>query len=323
VDVDNRTPFATRLLRFQRPPESMLGVLVVKATFERAAGGHFVPSGEQVPFIDDRLETPFGMFHGDTYTHKDGVDLCVLGTLRTTRPVKSAIVGLALDAFQHELQVFGDRKWSRSGSTLVPSDAEPFTEMSIAYSRAYGGTTEHDGESVTWTDNPTGRGHYLSENGAIGQPLPNIEPGRGPFVREWSERPDVAGWGPYPRYWGMRAREGMDPPKGPDALPLPRVKPRLNNNAHPALVVPRVEPGSTLLVRGMRSREIRFDLPLVRPLAVVEVGDGVTEAHGRLDGVFAWLDADRLTLSHRIHFNYRFQKGERRIVRLLDSSQRK
>jgi len=110
--------------------------------------------------------------------------------------------------------------------------------MPLAYARAYGGVTVHDYETATWPDNPIGQGYYLSSEAAEGQPLPNIEPAEGPQIRQWNDQPQVAGWGPYPCFWGMRAREGIELPEKPEAGAVGRIKARLNNQAHSSLIVP-------------------------------------------------------------------------------------
>src|SRR5436190_866640 len=72
---------------------------------------------------------------------------------------------------------------------LVASAPEPFSELPLAYSRAYGGKAEFNFEPVAWPDNPDGIGYYLSRDQAMNQPLPNIEPGNGPFIRTWEDQP--------------------------------------------------------------------------------------------------------------------------------------
>lgn len=316
--LDNETPFAARILRFQPGEEAdVQATVVVKATFERDRSGRWLPAGEQVPIVDDKLDTPFGSFHTDCFVRKEGVDICVLGSVRLSRPSRAAQVVLNIGRLAHALTVFGDRKWIRAGAGLIPSGPAFFEEMPLAYTRAYGGVTEHDYETQVWPDNPVGRGYYLSPERAEQNPLPNIEPANGPQVRQWSDQPQVAGWGPYPCFWGIRAREGVEPPPKMQAGSVGRIKARLNNQAHPSLIVPALAEDAEIRIRGMRPEDLIYPLPRFSPQVEVRLGDQTTTAAGTLDGVFLWVDGGRATLTRRIHFTYPYIKGQPRRARLV------
>jgi hypothetical protein len=121
MDLQNETPFAARMLRFQPSEDAEVqATLIVKATFERDESGRWSPSSEQVPIVDGQLETPFGVFHTDCFVRKEGVDVCVLGTVQAARPSKTVQLSLTAGAHSSALTVFGDRKWVRSGGRLVP-----------------------------------------------------------------------------------------------------------------------------------------------------------------------------------------------------------
>jgi len=321
MDLDNDTPFAARLLWAQLAEDAdVQATLVVKATFERAGDRGWVPVGGQVPIIDDRLDTPFGTFHGDGFVRKDGVDVCVLGTIRPQAPVRSQALALAIDGrTAQELIAFGDRRWVRAGGRLVPSSPEPFSEMPLGYSRAYGGATEHDYETMVWPDNPVGRGYYLSDAAAENHLLPNIEAKAGPHVAEWTDQPVAAGWGPYPCYWGIRAREGVEPPEKPRPGEFGKIKARLNNNAHPALILPALRDDAEIRVRGMRKQELTFVLPRFAPEVEIQLGDTRRiETTSTLDGVFLWTDIEHVTLTRRVQFTYPYNRGQVRRARLRD-----
>ena len=321
MDLVNETPFAARLLGVRRSEEANIQAsLIVKATFERDAPTSWVPAKEQVPIIDDRLDTPYGVFHTDCFVRKDGVDVCVLGTIRPATPSRAVQLMVSVGSHSSELTVFGDRRWVRSSGRLAPSVPETFAEMPLGYTHAYGGTTVHDYETAVWADNPVGRGYYLSPEAAAGNPLPNIEATAGPQVRDWSDQPTCAGWGPYPLFWGIRAREGVDPPEKLEPGKVGRIKARLNNNAHPSLVVAKLDGGEEIRIRGMRPQEVVLALPRFSPELEVRLGEQtVTHATSALDGVFVWLDADRVTLTRRIQFDYAYNKGEPRGARLVDA----
>jgi hypothetical protein len=325
MDLSNETPFVARLLRYQPAEDAPVqATIVVKGTFqvEGQSGARWSPAAEQMPIVDDKLETTFGMFHTDGFVRKDGVDVCVLGTVQTARPVRGTQLTLTVGRRSAELSVLGDRRWVRSGGRLVPSDPTYFQEMPLAYTHAYGGKTEHDYETVVFVDNPVGRGFYLSPERAEGQPLPNLEEGRGSRIQAWNDQVSVAGWGPYPMFWGIRAREGVEL-TGKQALSdMARLKVRANNNAHPALVLPELPVGSEIRMRGMRSTELVYSIPPFTPVAEVRYGDTVIEARGAVDGAFIWVDAGRMTLTARLHFSYPYNKGELRGARLMQAAAR-
>ncbi|MEA2695827.1 MAG: hypothetical protein QOI66_98 [Myxococcales bacterium] len=292
--------------------------LVVKGTFEQDSDRRWRPIAEQIPILDDRLETPFGIFHGENFTRKDGVDLCVMGTVRPARPMRGTQVRIAVGAHRKALTVFGDRRWARAGSQLVPSAPQDFVEMPLAYSRAYGGATVHDYENVVWPDNPVGRGYYLSEAAADGKPLPNVELADGPQVRAWSDQPTVAGWAPYPCFWGLRAREGVKPPDAIGAASIGQLKPRLNNNAHPELILPKLDDDTEIRIAGLQAVELVYQPPpFIFRLEVEVAAQIIAEPPATVDGVFIWTDLGRITLTARAHFNYSYNRGEIRKARLL------
>jgi len=319
VDLDNQTPFAARLLRFRRDETSPVdGTLVVKATFRQDDLGRWVPADEQLPFADEPLETVFGIFHGDGFVKKDGVDVCVLGTLRPGRALRATEVRLSVGGRSSTLVVYGDRRWMRSArGPLVASSPELFTEMPLSYDRAYGGKTEYDYEQMIWPDNPVGRGYYLTEETALGQPLPNIETAAVPAVSQWSDQPGVAGWGPYPCFWGIRSREGVKPPERPEAGDFGTITPRLNNHAHPELILPMLSEDAEITIKGMRAEVLTYLVPRLPVRLDVTCGGAViAQPVPGIDGVFIFTDEGLVTVTARAPFTYPYNKGEVRGARL-------
>lgn len=314
--LENETPYAARLIQLELGDNRLHAAVIVKATFVWDEHGRARPAVEQMPIVDEQLATSFGIFHSDLFLQKQGVDLCVLGTLRRSQPQHTAQVRVSTSTHRHTITVFGDRNWLPSGSSLVASKPRPFTEMPLSYARAYGGTTKYDYETAVCTDNPSGIGYYLSEETAVGGPLPNIEAEDGPYIRQWQDQPRPAGIGPYPQLWGLRAREGVQlPTNESDSL---RVLPRLYNNAHPSLVLSTIEEREAIRIDGLRDQPIVVELPAFEPIVEVSVGGRVSEANGKLDGVFVWVDCGHVTLTKRIHFEYELYKEQQRVARLRE-----
>ncbi|HVT09342.1 MAG TPA: DUF2169 domain-containing protein [Polyangia bacterium] len=318
MELANQTPFPARLLRFQRAEDALVdGGLILKATFQKDEAGRWIPTAEQLPLVGEPLSTAFGVFHSENFLRKDGVDLCVLGTVRAPRPRRGAEVCVSVGARRSTLMVYGERRWLRSGrGGLVASGPEPFEEMPISYHRAYGGKTVYDYEEISWPDNPVGRGYYLSEEAAEGQPLANIEKADAPPVRSWSDQPPVSGWGPYPCFWGLRAREAVKPDRA-NPSDLPTISRRLNNNAHPDLVLAALPESAEIRLTGLGAAEMVYTVPPLRTQLEVTVGDAVVaQPPIQVDGVFLWTDLGHVTVTARAHFNYSYARGEVRRARL-------
>lgn len=317
MELVNDTPFVAGQLRQERTPAEIHGTLLVKSTFEQH-GARWAPATEQVPLVGVQLETPFGVFHSEYFVAKEGVDVCVLGTVKPGGALRSTEVAIELGPHRRELRVFGDRRWLKRGVALRPSDPEFFEEMPLSYAHAYGGVTEHDYETAAYADNPIGRGYYLSAAGAENGLLPNIEHNDAARIESWEQTVAVAGWAPYPRTWGIRAREGIDVQDDflRNPIPLPP-RPRLYNNAHSTLIFPSFADDSVISLHGMRAAQLSFELPRLELVAEIVVGRNRGQARGVLDGIHLWVDANRITLTHRLHYVYEYRKGERRQIRLL------
>ena len=314
MQLQNHTAYPARLLKLERD-EAVQAVVIVKATYALAGAGQLRSDAAQLPILADRLETPFGWFHGEHFIRKEGVDLMVLGTVRRARPVTEVQVTAHLGAHSGALRVMGDRRWQTQGEReLVPGAPRPFTEMPLSYARAYGGAAKFNEEDVVWPDNPVGVGHYLTREQALGHPLPNVEAARGPHIRRWEDQPIVAGWGPYPMFWGLRAREGVE--VDAEAMRLKRLRARLNNNANPSLIAAAARPGDAVSLEGLRETPLRFSLPDETPHVHVQTGDQHALVQGAIDTVTIWADEERVSLTHRVHFTYPLRAEQKRFARL-------
>lgn len=112
-------------------------------------------------------------------------------------PAPACAVRARLGAVDKTLYAIGDRSWRRG----VPTEPEPFTEMPIAWERAFGGPG--------FPLNPVGKGAQPIETdtGEL-HPLPNIELPE-PLITSPSDKPAPAGFGPIDLMWPQRfARMG-------------------------------------------------------------------------------------------------------------------
>jgi hypothetical protein len=306
----NETTFPAMLQCADFGTPDRYAVVIWKTTHDLLPRGVLRPSEEPMPITGDPLTTPFGMFHGDIFLRKIGVDLGVLGTMRLPRAVTQTLVHLRCGAFEHALRVSGDRTWEGSGGEggLVASSPAPFTEMDLSYQRAFGGVANCEGMQAPFPDNPVGRGYYLSEDEARGKLLPNIEPAMGPHVTKWDDQPSPVGWGPYPMSWGLRARKAVT--VDAERVAVADISPSAFNNAHPDLVLSEIAPGTTVEVAGMSETKLRFDVPRLLGNVRVELGAVAFDVKTKVDGVFVWVDGGRVVITQRANFRYLFRPTE-------------
>lgn len=311
MQLRNESPFAAAI-QVAQPRAERVAVVIVKSTFDLDAQGMGKLSSQQVPLVTRYLETEYGAFHGEAYFKKQGVDLCVMGTVRSHQPVRKLSVRLSLAERRWELAVHGNRTWQRSASgELTPSEPEPFTEMPLGYARAFGGhRTFDDGSAVLFSDNPSGRGYYQSEEQALGSPLPNIEAIGVEPLRRWSDETRVVGWGPYPSPWGLRARPSVE--VNPETNKVKRVLPSLFNHAHPDLVLDAAPSGKELRVDGLRPQPVRVRIPRPPGSVRVRVGGEEIDVPAPIDGVFVWCDDEKLVLTQRARLAYALRAEEHR-----------
>ena len=169
------------------------------------------------------------------------------------------------------------------------------------------------GEDVPWPDNPTGRGYYDTPEQALGKPLPNVEP-VSMSAPAWNTRVPVAGWGPYSMTWGLRSARAITIDK--ETGEMVDLTPEIFNHAHPDLILDSVVPASPVRVTGMRPWSIKFAVPVERPRVVVRLGKSTSESLGDLDGIFVWLDPERVVVTWRARFRYPVRAEELRRAEL-------
>lgn len=106
-------------------------------------------------------------------------------------PAPACAVRATVGSVQKTLVVHGDRRWVGR----QPSEAEPFAQLPLDWTRAYGGPT--------FAANPVGRGHAPAEDGTHW--LPNIEYPNAPTTHPDKPLPP-AGFGRIDPMWTQRAQ---------------------------------------------------------------------------------------------------------------------
>lgn len=316
MDILNSSGFEMEVARTDLGQGEVVSVAIVKATFDVDANGGLKPSSEPMPLVKQALETPFGVFHSEYFFKKQGVDLCVLGTLQRAKPVAEARVRMMCGDRTWELSVHGDRRWIRARpDRLTPSRPQPFTTMPLGYSKAFGGQIPFADMSVGYPPNPQGRGYYRTIKEAENQPLPNIEDAHWPGAPYWvPDEVPPPGWGPYPNFWAMRAKAGVIVDAKTGALQS--VQPALFNHAHPDLVLNAITAGDWIVIDGMLEKRVQVRIP--GPPAAIEfaLGGEARAVEAPIDGVFFWVDARKLVITQRGRFQYGVRAEQLREVRV-------
>ncbi|MGH1344695.1 MAG: DUF2169 family type VI secretion system accessory protein [Nannocystales bacterium] len=207
-ELRNRTPFVAEWTAVLDKDGARSFVVVVKGTFAIDPDGTTKLADEQLPidvapeYHDDPEDSSLRC-EGELTAMKPGTDIVVHGSAIPAegKPVTRMTVVLQSPAGRKSLQVFGDRRWSRSvAGTIELEHPVPFVEMPIVYERAEGGFDKKDPDPAAHRlepHNPVGTGFFTSDSHKVGELAPNIV---------WLERnqPGPAGLGPTCPHWKPR-----------------------------------------------------------------------------------------------------------------------
>jgi len=128
----------------------------------------------------------------DTGYPKQRGEFLVYGSCHASEAVTGLQVSAAVAGFSKTLHVSGTRYWNAVG---VPSVPEPFREMPLRWTNAFGGPG--------WEPNPNGVGLEADETGGI--PVPPIQDPQN-LVASPNDRPEPAGFNALNPFWPQRKR---------------------------------------------------------------------------------------------------------------------
>lgn len=277
--VNNQTPFSVVCLPWQNAEGAGRLTVIVKATFRFTEAGIRIAEKQLPIWFADQHEEDDPLksvrFEADTAPFKPRTDVVLVGKAYAPggRPRTSLDVRLRVGGLNKRLRVFGDRRWLfPTRLAVVPqiTDPEPFAEMPLSYTRAYGGIDES-------------AARYCAENlmgiGFIGEPapasihnkpLPNIEdPDH--LIKSWDTRPKPVGFGFFSRSCQPRLRYAgtYDDAYRRTRAPRPPedFSHEVHNGAHPDLQVAGYLDGDELveLENVCRDGNFKFALPGVSP----------------------------------------------------------
>lgn len=228
------------------------------------------------------------------------------------------------------VRAFGPRVW-RDGmfGALSATAPLPFDRVPMAWEAAYGGMlvrktsmVERDGRqclapefTTAYPFNADGLGFYLERHEAIEKPLPQLEHPDMP-IKNWDDKPQPVCFAPYPMNGGLRTQVLNDG----DKVDLNRMG-RLTCRAAPWLIFPAIEPGTNIVLTGMRPKgeTLAFVIPEVPVSVRAILGRALFRLKPRLDTVEIDAEAAEVRMVYRCSFRFGLVQHERREVFLEPS----
>lgn len=276
MDIENATPFPTRVTRECLNDVHGMLITTTKVTYTRV-NGSLVLDREQLPLpLDPCDEAPLGELN---VMREPGItDLTVVGDVVAPgeRPCSAVDVKLSWNDEVRVLRAFGPRVWQRGAEDFHPSDPEPFVRLPMEWKHAYGGRhiipagfAPHSrlpmprGE-LAFSANPGGAGFYFEPEQVEGQALPALEDPEN-LIRTWRDQPRPACFAPMPMASSLRT-EHVDIHPETAAMKSRHegemIFARFRQNAPPWLQQRGLRPGARVRLEGMTPDEpMSFTLP--------------------------------------------------------------
>jgi hypothetical protein len=319
-----------------------------KYTFTFSQGKQAVPdSNEQIPFYEfdqyygnGNPQTAAIKHESDLVAFKPMKDMVVIGSACCPRGKRAYYldVSVRVGAAVKTVRVFGNRRVQVTGMGFAFTDPEPFEQMPLDYSLAYGGTDTNSDPGITYVylKNPIGKGFVVRNKPKALQDLelPNLEDPQKLLsmqnlvlhrFEKWKQSPEPAAMGyigrnTYPRYTlsglppdahqeneAARQLQMQQMPEigsGASSQPPPST-PLLNaqffNGAPPGLQFPYLAGNEQIALIYMDPDwpKFNFQLPDMRPTAWIDVGEGPEEMQMVLHTIEILKPTNQLTMVWR------------------------
>lgn len=322
--------------------------VIGKKTYRFANGKAAIEDDqEQIPFTEadefwgeGKPQTDAMKLESDLVAFKPMTDVILIGKAHSPRAAKVPFldVGIQIGASRKIARILGNRKAYVTATGIDFTPPEPFSEMPLDFSRAYGGSDLRSDEGLTYTylKNPVGRGFVIRNHPKAIQDLqlPNIEDPQRPLTpqnlalgkfEKWRDAPDPVAFGyqnknSHPRFtlaglppdqWAqaeaerLRSLKGMAAVGVPGAPIPPRSAPMLNplffNGAPRGMCLPPMRGDETIKLAHIDrdSAQFSFTLPGIRPKAWIDVGDGREELAMSLHTAVIYKETNQLALVWR------------------------
>jgi len=340
--------WSTALVPGNAPDTSPILSVVGKKTYRFGQGKTAWEDEEApVPIIEadefnggGKPDTDSMRIESDLAAFKPMTDVALIGSARAPggKPLSQMDIGLQIGGARKIARVFGDRRVQVTGAGFVFSPPEPFTEMPLDFSRAYGGKDEKSDEGVPYVypKNPVGKGFVVKNapQALQGLELPNLEDAQKPLTPQnlvlgrydqWKDGPEPVAFGFQNKNFHPRfTLAGLPPEHWADAeadrqravkktaqvgargsaIP-PQVPPMLNpfffNGAAKGLSLPFLKGDEAVKMAHLDAEhpQFAFNLPGARPIAWLDVGEGPEDLAMVLHTVVIYLDTRQVTLTWR------------------------
>ncbi len=322
MDLRNQTAYSAGFFNCVVAEDELMASVVGRATYRLQDDRLVLDDSDPLPVQSDPLEFPEGKLDGETPFLRAGVDLIIVGQAHAPdeKPVRQLDMRIKVGkAFERSMRITGDRVWQKHNEELKPSDTAPFTQMSLGYKNAYGGKALSEAGMMDYSANPDGKGFYLTQDQALGQPLPNLENPEQP-VETWQDQPVPMAPGPYPMLWSLRPLNSVELSDDQPQPKIKKIKPELYNNAHPAFIIyDPIQAGDEIYISHlMHEGAMHFTLPdmALHVHVQLEKRHFLFPLHLECIGILA--DIKRVFITSRVAFRYQIIPMERRTVTLYE-----
>lgn len=311
LQLNNNTPFATKMALFPNEKGIDTLYLVVKASFN--IGKDWTLCDEQVKPLD--ADKYYGepnessiKYPSDMHIGKVATDIIVLGKAcaKNRQAVTELDVGISIGKLSKNIKVFGNRQWNNG----LISQPESFETMSMIYEKAFGGTDSSDPDKFEiFSQNPLGLGFskHKSVNQMNGEFLPNLEDPNN-LIKQLKDQPDPVCFAPIAASWQPRVQcagtydDDWKENRAP-YLPLD-FKKQFCNTAHKDLTYPGfLQGGEQVEISNMHpAGRLRFQLPVIKLSSKIHIGDKPHQAGFNLETLLIEPNLLQLSMTWRAAF---------------------
>ncbi|MEI2758705.1 MAG: DUF2169 domain-containing protein [Bacteroidia bacterium] len=319
MEVLNHTPYSHLLFRTALEKSDKNAASIAVRVFYKLNGQNLKCTTEgDWPLSPKPWMSQYGEILSDSVYKRGGVDLLLFGSAIAPFgvPTKEMMVNFKIkNKIDHSVCVIGNRFWENSFLGLQISEAEPFLEMPLTLSNAYGGTDVWDELIVPYSNNPIGKGFIWEKKNAYGKALPNIEHSFN-RIRKWNDRPSPVGMVPI-TMCEERIRSSVEfDNKGK----MVKLDPKYFNSAFNEMIATSVEEGEIISITGVNYNSLfQFAVPETKIKVLIQMGDNSYERIPVIDQIGVEPKHNFVFITYRYSFNYTIRPLEKRCITIFEN----
>jgi len=315
MELTNTTSFHAKMLCGSTGETEMLCIIALKVTYALEQGWLVpVAQNQAWPVFDKPYQFEGVTLPAELDFRGRSIDFIVFGRAFSVngKPTPRMRVAVSSGRLRHEIEVIGNRVWVKAKKGLVISEPQPFPEMPLTNDRAFGGRAKLSGMEMVHSINPEGRGLYLSEDEAVGRPLPNLERADA-LIRDWNDQPRPACL--FKPIGSLELMGAQDP--DPEKIASAAIEGAVKHTV-PELSASREDLGSDLRLTGFSTNgDLLFPMPaLSGPSAHASVGARRSCLPSVLSRVVVLTRDQILVATYLTMFRYLMHPLEKRHVEL-------